>query len=249
MRVWSKTIKCLLHLLFLSVYLVCNGCPASAQDSEAKTPSAESPSDQVKPAVEQPESKPSDSLTAEELLTELRKANKIKARTYDERLEKGKLQVDLATRVISRSNKAEYKQWASWQLMKAAKTVYGIHYFGKEKSPTADQEFKESYSQFLDSSDDKILREAHYNKLVHSMFQGMKGDEEPEAVLKGMHDILSRFEGDSSIEVKVDLLFKSCLEHNAEFAKQIGLEFDEGNPKNEQKSEFLQKMFDRHLVY
>jgi len=81
------------------------------------------------------------------------------------------------------------------------------------------------------------------------MFQGMKGDEEPEAVLKGMHDILSRFEGDSSMEVKVDLLFKSCLENNAEFAKQIGLEFDEGNPKNEQKSEFLQKMFDRHLVY
>jgi len=64
-----------------------------------------------------------------------------------------------------------------------------------------------------------------------------------------MHDILSRFKGDSAIEKKVAQIFRACMENNAEFAERLGKEFDEGNPKNEQKSKFLQDMFDRHLVY
>lgn len=249
MRVWSTTFKCLLHLLFLSVYLVCNASPASAQDAEVTTPPTESPSSQVEPAVEKPESKPSDSLTTEQLVTELRKASKIKPRKLDKLLQNCQLQVDLASRVISRSDDAEVKRAASLILIRAAKSVYGIDYVRKANSPAADQEFKEIYSQFLDSSDDEILKEAHFNKLVHSMFRGIEGDEEPETVLKGMHDILSRFKGDSAIEKKVAQIFRACMENNAEFAERLGKEFDEGNPKNEQKSKFLQDMFDRHLVY
>ena len=269
MRVWSTTFKCLLHLLFLFVYLVCNVCPASAQDEDGKKPSTESPKSEVKPAaepavkpvvepafepaakpaVERSEDKLADVITVAQLILELRKLDKFRSRKLEEMLQNSKRRIDLAKVIISRTEKAEYKQEASLILIKAAKSAYGVNYFARVKSPTADQEFEESYSQFIDSSDDKILREAHFSKLVHSMFQGMKGNEEAERVLDAMHVILSRFEGESSIEDKVEMLFKSCIETNAEFAKQLGDEFYEGNLAEEQKSEFLQEIFDRHLAY